>query len=202
MTALLDGIREWSQVRGESAPIRDVDCGAVVDGVLSSLAADLEAAGASVRVGELPMLTAHPAALAQLFQNLIANAIKFRGDAPPAIAISARRTAGDWEFTVADNGIGIEPEYAERVFEFGRRLHGASDFPGTGIGLTVCKTVVERHGGRIWVSRPRRSPAAASGSRCRRGRLPISPALRDQVATGRAGSPARPRIGAASPARE
>jgi PAS domain S-box-containing protein len=159
MTALLDGIREWSQARGESAPMRDVDCGAVVDGVLSSLAADLEASGAAVSVGDLPVVTGHPAALAQLFQNLIANAVKFRGDAPPAIAIAAAQADGRWEFTVADNGIGIEPEYAERVFEFGRRLHGDSDFPGTGIGLTVCKTVVERHGGRIWVE-----PAAGGGS--------------------------------------
>jgi PAS domain S-box-containing protein len=163
MTALLDGIREWSRVRGESAPVSDVDCGAVVDGVLSSLAADLEAAGASVSVGELPTLTAHPAALSQLFQNLIANAVKFRGDAPPEIAISAGATPAGWEFTVADNGIGIEPEFAERVFEFGRRLHGTDEFPGTGIGLTVCKTVVERHGGRIWVE----SAAPEPGSRFR-----------------------------------
>ena len=160
MTALLDGIREWSRVRGESVPVGDVDCGAVVDGVLSSLAADLDAAGATVRVGTLPVLTAHPAALAQLFQNLIANAVKFRGEASPEIAIAARAADGGWEFTVADNGIGIEPEYAERVFEFGRRLHSDEAFPGTGIGLTVCKTVVDRHGGRIWVE-----PADDGGSR-------------------------------------
>jgi light-regulated signal transduction histidine kinase (bacteriophytochrome) len=151
MTALLDGIREWSRVRGESTPVGEVDCGAVVDDVLSSLAADLEAADATVHVGSLPVLTGHRAALAQLFQNLIANAVKFRGDASPEIAIAAAETDGSWQFTVADNGIGIEPEYAERVFEFGRRLHGDDAFPGTGIGLTVCKTVVERHGGRIWV---------------------------------------------------
>jgi PAS domain S-box-containing protein len=160
MTALLDGIREWSQVRGESAPKRAVDCGAVVDGVLSSLAADLDAAGATVRVGVLPVLTAHPAALAQLFQNLIANAVKFRAEAPPDIAIDARADGADWEFTVADNGIGIEPEHAERVFDFGRRLHNDERFPGTGIGLTVCKTAVERHGGRIWVE-----PSPEGGSR-------------------------------------
>jgi PAS domain S-box-containing protein len=169
MTALLDGIREWSRVRGESTPVGEVDCGAVVDGVLSSLAADLEAAGATVRVGPLPVLTAHPAALAQLFQNLIANAVKFRGDAAPEIAIAAEEVDGGWTFTVADNGIGVEPEYAERVFEFGRRLHGAEQFPGTGIGLTVCKTVVERHGGRIWVE-----PAPGGGSRFR-FTLPVTP---------------------------
>jgi PAS domain S-box-containing protein len=160
MTALLDGIREWSQVRGEPAPMSAVDCGAVVDGVLSSLAADLDAAGATVRVGTLPVLTAHPAALAQLFQNLIANAVKFRAEAAPEIAIDARAGGETWEFTVADNGIGIEPEYADRVFDFGRRLHNDDQFPGTGIGLTVCKTVVERHGGRIWVE-----PSPQGGSR-------------------------------------
>jgi len=160
MTALLDGIREWSQVRGEAAPKREVDCGAVVDGVLSSLAADLDAAGASVRVGELPVLGAHPAALAQLFQNLIGNAIKFRGEQLPEIAIAASAAGEEWEFTVADNGIGIDTQYAERVFEFGRRLHNEDEFPGTGIGLTVCKTVVERHGGRIWVE-----PSPDGGSR-------------------------------------
>jgi light-regulated signal transduction histidine kinase (bacteriophytochrome) len=147
-------------VRGESTPVGDVDCGAVVDDVLSSLAADLEAAGATVKVDRLPVLTGHPAALAQLFQNLIANAVKFRGEDPPQIAIAAARTGAGWEFTVADNGIGIESRYAERVFEFGRRLHGDDEFPGTGIGLTVCKEVVERHGGRIWVE-----PGDRGGSR-------------------------------------
>ena len=160
MTALLDGIREWSRVRGEVAPQTEVDCGVVVDGVLSSLAADLDAAGASVRVGDLPVLTAHPAALAQLFQNLIANAIKFRGEEPPEIAITARAVGAEWDFAVADNGIGIDPAFADRVFEFGRRLHNDDGIPGTGIGLTVCKTVVERHGGRIWVE-----PSPDGGSR-------------------------------------
>jgi PAS domain S-box-containing protein len=159
MTALLDGIREWSQVREVAAPQAEVDCRAVVDGVLSSLAADLDAADASVQVGDLPVVTAHPAALAQLFQNLIANAVKFRGEAAPQIAITAHAADGAWKFTVADNGIGIEPEYAERVFEFGRRLHNDDEIPGTGIGLTVCKTVVERHGGRIWVA-----PSPGGGS--------------------------------------
>jgi signal transduction histidine kinase len=86
-----------------------------------------------------------------LFQNLIANAVKFRGPAPPEIAIGAAAAGPAWEFSVTDNGIGIEPRYAERVFDFGRRLHNDDEIPGTGIGLTVCKTVVERHGGRLWV---------------------------------------------------
>jgi light-regulated signal transduction histidine kinase (bacteriophytochrome) len=132
----------------------------VLDDVLSGLQADLDAAGATVRVGPLPTLHADAVQLAQLFQNLIANAVKFRGEAAPEIAIAARPMGDTWDFTVADNGLGIAPCYAERVFDFGQRLHADDDIPGTGIGLTVCKTVVERHGGRIWVE-----PSSAGGSR-------------------------------------
>jgi PAS domain S-box-containing protein len=160
MTALLDGIREWSRARGDDAPLTDVDTGVAVEHVLSLLEADLDAAGATVEFDGLPVLRAHPAALMQLFQNLIANAVKFRGEAPPAIAIAARREGAMWRFTVSDNGIGIDREYAERVFDFGQRLHNDAQIPGSGIGLTVCKTVVERHGGRIWVE-----PAEGGGSR-------------------------------------
>jgi PAS domain S-box-containing protein len=160
MSALLDGIREYSRVRAGEDELAVVDCRAVVDGVLASLAADLEAAGAEVRVGALPRLPAHAVQLAQLFQNLIANAVKFRAEEPPVIAISARPGEAIWEFTVTDNGIGIDPEYAERVFDFGQRLHRDDEVPGSGIGLTVCKTVVERHHGRIWVE-----PAPGGGSR-------------------------------------
>jgi PAS domain S-box-containing protein len=160
MTALLDGIREWSRARGDDAPLADVDCREVVDEALSLLAADLHAAGAVVETGTLPVVRAHPTALVQLFQNLIANAVKFRGAAAPEIAIGARRIGDEWELAISDNGIGIEREYAERVFDFGRRLHNDEEIPGTGIGLTVCKTVVERHGGRIWIE-----PAPGGGSR-------------------------------------
>jgi PAS domain S-box-containing protein len=160
MTALLDGIREWSRVRGDDAPLSDVDCGTVAAEVLSLLAADLHTAGATVEVGSLPVVRAHPAALIQLFQNLIGNAVKFRGDASPEIVVGARRIGDDWEFAVTDNGIGIGRDHGERVFDFGQRLHSADDIPGSGIGLTVCKTVVERHGGRIWVE-----PAPSGGSR-------------------------------------
>jgi light-regulated signal transduction histidine kinase (bacteriophytochrome) len=153
MTHLLDGIRDYSRVRGDDAPAAELDTRVIVEDALAALAADLEAAGAHVRVGDMPRLRAHRIQLAQLFQNLIANAVKFRSERPPEIAISARPGEALWEFTVADNGIGIAPEYAERVFDFGQRLHDDATFPGTGIGLTVCKTVVERHGGRIWVER-------------------------------------------------
>jgi PAS domain S-box-containing protein len=175
MTALLDGIREWSRVRGENAPLADVDTAVVVEEALSLLAADLDAAGATVEAGALPVVCAHPAALAQLFQNLIANAVKFRGEAAPAIVVGARRCGDAWEFSVTDNGIGIAQQHADRVFDFGRRLHSAEEIAGTGIGLTVCKAVVERHGGRIWVE-----PAPGGGSRFR-FTLPASPAGRPRT---------------------
>jgi signal transduction histidine kinase len=91
------------------------------------------------------------AQLTQLFQNLVANAIKFRGVQPPEIHIHAEPEDGFWRFAVQDNGIGIAPDYFERIFEMFQRLHSRSTYPGTGIGLAICKKIVERHGGRIWV---------------------------------------------------
>jgi light-regulated signal transduction histidine kinase (bacteriophytochrome) len=89
--------------------------------------------------------------LGQLLQNLIGNALKFQGDQPPHIHVAAEREEDMWRFSVRDNGIGIDPEYADQVFVIFRRLHGRDDYKGTGIGLAVCKSIVERHGGRIWV---------------------------------------------------
>src|SRR5439155_8554135 len=86
----------------------------------------------------------------QLFQNLVGNALKFRGAAPPHIHVSARRQGKSWLFGIADNGIGIEPQYLERIFGLGERLHSISKYPGNGIGLATCERIVKRHGGRIW----------------------------------------------------
>jgi PAS domain S-box-containing protein len=160
MSRLLDGVREYSRVREDGAAPRPVDTAEVVAEVMASLRAELDAAGATVRVGRLPTVAAHAVGLAQVLQNLIGNALKFRSAAPPEIAIWAEPGEGEWLFTVADNGIGIDPRHAGQVFEFGRRLHGDDEIPGTGIGLTVCKSVVERHGGRIWVA-----PRPGGGSR-------------------------------------
>lgn len=171
MVSLLDGIREYSQVRAEDSVAGRVDCAAAVAEALEALAADLDAADADVSVGPLPTVPGNAVALTQLFQNLIANAIKFRREGTrPHIAIRAERRGEHWCLTVADDGIGIAPDHASRVFEFGQRLHTDADYAGTGIGLAVCKTVVERHGGTIWVE-----PAPEGGSAFR-FTLPARPA--------------------------
>jgi light-regulated signal transduction histidine kinase (bacteriophytochrome) len=106
---------------------------------------------ASVSYGNLPEVIADSTQLAQVFQNLITNGIKFHGEEAPRIHISAEKKASEWVFSVQDNGIGIDPQYSERIFEVFKRLHNMEEYPGTGIGLAVCKKIVERHGCRIWV---------------------------------------------------
>jgi len=115
--------------------------------------------GATVAWGELPRLQADGAQLTQVLQNLIGNAVKFHGASPPHVQIDARRDQDFWVFSVSDNGIGIEAGQRDRVFELFQRLHTRDQFPGTGIGLGICKKVVEQHGGRIWVD-----PAPGGGS--------------------------------------
>jgi light-regulated signal transduction histidine kinase (bacteriophytochrome) len=160
MSALMDGIRAYSGVRGDDQTEDALPLREVVDEVVAVMRTDLEAAGATVAVGDLPAVSGDRVGIAQLVQNLLGNALKFRDAAAPVIAVDAEpEPGGGWRITVADNGIGIEPGYAERVFGFGERLHTQDEIAGTGIGLAVCKTVVERHGGRIWVE-----PAPGGGS--------------------------------------
>jgi chemotaxis family two-component system sensor kinase Cph1 len=110
-----------------------------------------EETGAVVTRDELPTVVADQAQLTQLFQNLVDNAIKFCNQTPPSIHVSAKRVNDEWMFAVSDNGIGIDPQYFERIFLIFQRLHRSSEYPGTGIGLAICKKIVQLHGGRIWV---------------------------------------------------
>jgi light-regulated signal transduction histidine kinase (bacteriophytochrome) len=132
-------------------PFQSIDCRDVVNEAIENLAAAIEENDARIDVGDLPVLRGDRVQLAQLFQNLIGNAIKYRGPKSPVIQIHAIDRADDWLFSVKDNGIGIRPEYQEQVFIIFQRLHTREQYPGTGLGLALCKRIVERHGGRIWI---------------------------------------------------
>ena len=137
--------------RGADASPERVDCDRLVETVKVDLHEAIVAAGATVTHDRLPTVTGMRTGLRQLFTNLVGNAVKFRGDEPVHVHVGAARDGPMWRFSVADNGIGIDPAQAERIFEVFKRLHSAGRYPGTGIGLAICKKVVEHHGGRIWV---------------------------------------------------
>ena len=151
MRALINDLLAYSRVGTRGAEFAPTDCNAVVDQVIADLGAAIEDERAGVTRGDLPTVLADAMQLQQLFQNLIANAIKFHGERRPRVAIAAERRGDAWLFSVRDNGIGIDPEYADRIFVIFQRLHSRAEYPGTGIGLAICKKIVERHGGRIWM---------------------------------------------------
>ena len=151
MRVLIEALRRDAGC-GRAPAVTQVDCAATVAGTLSALEPALREAGAHVDVGRLPTVAADPGQLAQLFQNLIANAVKFRAPGREArVAVDAERTDGGWSFRVCDNGIGVAPGDADRIFTMYQRGERSGEYAGTGIGLAVCRRIVERHGGRIWV---------------------------------------------------
>ena len=155
MQALIRDLLTYSRVGTRSGGFLPTDCERVLTDVLDDLQAAIAETGAVVTHDPLPTVGGDVSQLRQLFQNLVGNAIKFRGEAAPRVHISVRGDGALWRFAVSDNGIGIEPEYSDRVFVIFQRLHSRRDYPGTGVGLAICKKIVERHGGRIWVeSRP------------------------------------------------
>ena len=154
MSALIQDLLSYSRAtKFEEGPPPCVDSKQVLTEVLDSLRGPLEEAGATVIAGELPLVAMHKGRLAQLFQNLISNAIKYRGTAAPRVRISAEEHDGWCLFSVADNGIGIAPEFAEQIFGLFKRLHHQDEYPGSGIGLAICQRVVEQYGGRIWLEK-------------------------------------------------
>jgi len=146
--------------RVEDALAPAVDARRVVDEVLESLSVLMQESGARVDCGDLPRVAMHDHRLAQVFQNLISNAIKYRGEAAPVIRIEAEREGDFVMFSISDNGIGIDPKYGEKIFGVFHRLHPASQYPGSGMGLAICEKIVEQYGGRIWLEESR--PGAGS----------------------------------------
>jgi light-regulated signal transduction histidine kinase (bacteriophytochrome) len=151
MQKLVQDLLTFSRVGRHGTGVQSTDCNAVLQTSLTNLEAAIQESGAVVEHTQLPVVTADSSQLVQVFQNLIGNAIKFHSSAPPAIRVSAEAKGKEWVFSVADNGIGIAAEHAENVFVIFRRLHTRAEYPGNGIGLSICKKIVEQHAGRIWV---------------------------------------------------
>lgn len=151
MRRLIDDLLEFSRTGHERLVLQPVDCDALLMRVLGNLGQGIAESGAVVTHDPLPTISADPGQMEQLFQNLVGNAIKYRSAEKPAAHVGVQSKGADWEFSVRDNGIGIDPRFSERIFEMFQRLHTAGNYSGSGVGLAICKKIVERHGGRIWV---------------------------------------------------
>jgi PAS domain S-box-containing protein len=151
MKSMINDLLTFSRLGTRGKPFQPVDTEAVLNAALENLKLAVEDSHAAVTHDPLPSVLADESQVAQLFQNLIGNALKFHGDEPPRIHVSARKTPQFWEFSVRDNGIGIDPQFFERVFLIFQRLSTRAEHAGSGIGLAICKKIVERHGGRIWI---------------------------------------------------
>jgi light-regulated signal transduction histidine kinase (bacteriophytochrome) len=150
MQALINDLLAYSRVGTRGKPLEPTDSHAVLGEAIRNLAATIQENRAIISNDDLPTVRADASQLVLVFQNLLSNAIKFRGGDLPRVHVSAEDRPGEWVFSVRDNGIGIEPQHANRVFVIFQRLHTREEYPGTGIGLAVCKRIVERHGGNIW----------------------------------------------------
>jgi len=151
MATLIADLLAYSRVTRRGKAFEPTDCETVMDEVLANLEVAVTETGATVTHDPLPTVVADEVQLGRLLRNLIGNAITYHGEEPPRVHIWAERTDGMWQFAVRDNGIGIEPQYHQRIFAIFQRLHARDEYEGTGIGLAVAKRIVERHGGRIWV---------------------------------------------------
>jgi signal transduction histidine kinase len=169
MQVLIDDLLAFSRVGRVDREPALISCASAVSSARVNLAAEIKKSGAVIETGELPVLRAEFSLITSLFQNLIGNSIKFRSAELPKIVISVQRQDKFWQFSVADNGIGIEPEYADRIFVIFQRLHDRASYSGTGIGLAMCRKIVEYYGGRIWLE----TTASAGATFC--FTLPVPP---------------------------
>lgn len=151
MQDLIHDLLTFSRVGRDDMAFQTTDCNSLVEQAVRDLKAAVVESAAKVSYGHLPTLTANGPQLEQVFQNLISNAIKFRDGAIPSIEIGAEWKSGNWIFSVSDNGIGIAPEHAEVIFSIFQRLHTRMEYSGNGIGLSICKKIIEHHGGKIWL---------------------------------------------------
>jgi len=151
MQALIQDLLAFSRVDSQGQRFEPTSVETLLGYALDNLKGAIEEAGAVITHDPLPAVMADERQFLHLLQNLLSNALKFRGPEPPRIHLSAERLGGEWLFSVRDNGIGIDPQYGERIFILFQRLHTNAEYPGTGIGLALCKKIVERHGGRIWM---------------------------------------------------
>ncbi|MBX9693642.1 MAG: GHKL domain-containing protein, partial [Cyanobacteria bacterium] len=152
MQELINDLLLYSRVQTKGKEFKDTDCSAVVGSAIANLKLAIQESNASICCDPLPTIHGDSSQLLQLFQNLISNAIKFRSKSPPEINISAEDNGNTWLISVNDNGQGFDMKYASRIFVIFQRLHTKEMYPGSGIGLAVCKKIVERHGGEIWVA--------------------------------------------------
>jgi light-regulated signal transduction histidine kinase (bacteriophytochrome) len=152
MQRLIQDLLAYSRAGANAEPLREISCEDALEKALKNLHTTIQESGALVTYDSLPTIMMDETQLVQVFQNLIGNAIKYRRAEPPLVHVSVTRNGGnEWVFSVRDNGMGMEPKYFERIFILFQRLHGQKEFEGTGIGLAMCKKIVNRLGGRIWV---------------------------------------------------
>ena len=151
MKTLINDLLDFSRVGTRGKPFKPTDLNAVMGRVRQNLQLTIEDANATVIADHLPTIIADESQMDQLFQNLIGNAIKFHSEKPPRVQIKARENEKEWIISVADNGIGIDPQYFDRIFTIFQRLHNRAEYPGTGIGLAIARRIIERHNGRVWV---------------------------------------------------
>ena len=151
MQRFIDDLLEFSRVGTRGAAVAPTNANEVLARAQASLKLSIDGTGATLTTDALPTVSVDAGQLEQLFLNLISNALKFHGPEPPAVHVSAASGNDHWVFSVRDNGIGIDPQHFDRLFQMFQRLHGREEYPGTGIGLAICRKIVERHGGKIWV---------------------------------------------------